>query len=255
VSILEKKYYSFAFDKKILDEFNNSIPERQRSRVLRNYILEQYKLPEDLSVLEFVPEIEEIQPFYFNQKSSDIIDFYVSQARDAGFKKINRSSIMRDVMKNIIEEKKEGMQQRKLKSTSFLVDKGVIGKLDQFIPEQDRIPTIERFILEEYQPPQENVELLKIRPDENEKYRVSMDEKVLNLLDDYVTQIGVKGITRTAVFRDVTRKLLQKLSNEKTETSKEMYLERKFKKVFQEYVQAVGEETVKEKVEQYFKQD
>lgn len=260
-----RERYLFTFDEKVLEKFNKKVPSYYYSRVIRDFLNEEYELPENLDTLLFVPDETKQKIIILDEKTNNLIDSLVNKANNTGVldKKVGRSHILRDVMKKIIHEKNEKLlsrlAKRKTKATSFFVEKGTIETLNKHISEQDVISTIEAFIVEEYQPPTIERQLLKEKPKEKELYRVNIDQNILNLLDDYAATLDVKGLKRSDIFRDATKQLVAKLTNkeekeEKEERSiEEMRLDKELKKVVSEYVQVAGVAKVKERINQYLK--
>lgn len=76
---------------------------------------------------------------------------------------------------------------------------------------RDRNATLERFILEEYEPKDLNYVMDKLR--EPEQMKVGMDIKAYEKLDSLVDKINKDGVNRTILFRDVVNQLVSKLSN------------------------------------------
>lgn len=245
------KRYSFNFEKQQLEQFNKIMASGKRSRVIRDYILEEYHLPEDIGQLAEVPAETLVYPFLLTEKASDMLDYFVEQAHQKGFVDVNRSSIMREVLIQVLSKQGNTPQKRMLKKATFLLEKGTLDLLDQYIDFNDRLPTIEKFILEDYQPPIENLEQLKVRPKESEKYRVDMDTVAMDKLDQVVNQVNIKGVKRTAVMRDVIHQFLKKLSQQQPN---EILLERQLKQTIEQYNEVAGPEKVKEVIEKYYRQ-
>lgn len=232
--------------------FKSLVDPSVQSKVLRNYILNDYQLPNDLSIInEGDKKGLKLGKFLFDEFTNKRLDELVAMVREAGYT-ANRSSLMRNIMSELISKLQKEVddslpKNRKLFHSSFYFEKGTKDVLEQFIPFRDRNVLIERFIIEEYEPTHGNHVLLD-KPIEPESMRVSMDEEAFNKLDHFVDVIQIKGISRTSLMRDAVLQLISKLS--KTDARK-LIAEKRLQSAILEYENTFGHELLAEKLEEY----
>lgn len=231
----------------------NMVNSSIQSKTLRNFILNDYKLPsnlEDLLKSESDKAELKIEKFYFDDNTNLHLDELVKRVKAKGFK-VNRSSLMRDIMKHMIENLKSSKQsishKRELKHSSFYFEKGTKNTLEQLISFRDRNAVIERFILEEYKP-SPGYSIILEKPLDVESMRISIDKEAFNRLDQFVNELGTKKITRTSLMRDVVKQLITKLSQT---DARKVIVEKKLDAAIVEYEKVFGTELLKEKLESY----
>ena len=78
--------------------------------------------------------------------------------------------------------------------------------------------------------------------------RISISEDAFDKLDQFVSEISTKGVTRTALMRDVVEKLIGKLS--KTDARK-LIAEARLQRSIKEYEQTFGHDVLRERLNQY----
>jgi hypothetical protein len=244
------KRLSFNFDEGVIEKFNSLVPEFARSRAIRNFLLKEYKLPEDINTLPLKIEGKnEVYPFIFNARSIEKLDSLVKDANRQGVIDVNRSVILRDVLYRLIERfTVQPFPPRKLKRNVFKVDYGTIEQLDKYIPGYERSLIIEDFILEGYEGPTVSAETLRQRPETNQDMNVSMDVTAFDVLGHYVDLIGTKGVTKAAIFRDVLQQLLKQLKNE---NPKKNEIETRFVNSLKEYKTVADPLEIKETFNKY----
>ncbi len=196
--------------------YKSLVESSVQSKVLRNYLLNEYQLPNDLTIFS-KPNVTGLKnaKFYFDQFTDEKLNNYVSYVKEKGFK-ANRSSIMRHVIGELIsklqgQNSKVSPVTREVKKVDVYFEKGTKAILENFINFRDRNATLERFILEEYEPKDLNYVMDKLQ--EPEQMKVGMDIKAFEKLDKLVDQINKDGVNRSVLFRDVVNKLISKLSN------------------------------------------
>lgn len=232
--------------------FKNMVDPSIQSKMLRKFILSDYKLPSNLEDLSKEPDKIQlkIEKFYFDDNTNLRLNELVNRVKEEGFK-ANRSSLMRDIMKQMIANLKTNEQvsptKRELKHSSFYFEKGTKDILEQLISFRDRNAVIERFILEEYKP-SHDLSLFLEKPLEVESMRVSIDKEAFNRLDQFVDEIGVKKITRTSLMRDVIMQLITKLSHT---DARKVIVEKKLNAAIAEFEEVFGHEVLKEKLGSY----
>ncbi|MED4456143.1 hypothetical protein [Metabacillus fastidiosus] len=239
---------SFSLYKGQAQTFKSLVHNSLQSKVLRNYILNDFELPSDLSFLSKQEKGEvKVEKFLFDEDTDTRLTKLVADIKKEGFK-ANRSSLMRHIMQQLIlkleksDSQYEGERERKF--ASFYFDKETLEVLGKYIPYGDRNAIIERFILEDYEPSSDQDELLK-RPSEPKSVRIGIASEAFHRLDKFVEDIGVKGITRTALMRDAVLQLISKISKS---DAKELIAERRLQNAVYEYEQTFGNETLKKRL-------
>jgi hypothetical protein len=220
-----------------------------QSKVLRNYILNDYQLPKDLGIIN-QGDKKGLKPekFLFDEFTNQRIDDLVASIRSAGYT-ANRSSLMRHIMDELLkklENSEDALpKNREVQHSSFYFEKGTKDVLEKYIPFRDRNAVIERFILEEYEPIHNN---FIDKPIEPESMRISMDEEAFRKLDHFVKEINTKGISRTALMRDVVLQLINKLA--KTD-SRKLIAEQRLENALYDFEETFGTEVLTERLEEY----
>lgn len=245
------KQVSFSLFPGQAEAFKSKVDPSVQSKILRNYVLNDYQLPDDLSIIN-EGDKKGLKPekFHFDENTDTRLNELVKTVREAGYK-ANRSSLMRHIMKNLLEklEKQDDLlpKEREIRHSSFYFEKGTKEVLEQFIPFRDRNAAIERFILEEYKPNHNRANFLD-KPEEPESMRISIAAKAFNKLDKYVKDIHTQGITRTALMRDAVEQLIGKLSNT---DARKLIAEKRLQKALQEFENTFGHDVLKERLEEY----
>lgn len=231
--------------------FKSKVDPSVQSKILRNYVLNEYQLPGDLSIInEGDKKGLKIEKFLFDENTNTRLNELVKIVREAGYK-ANRSSLMRHIMKQLLEklEKQNDSlpKERVVRHSSFYFEKGTKDVLEQFVPFRDRNAFIERFILEDYTPSHNRTALLD-KPEEVESMRISISAEAFSKLDRHVKEIQTKGITRTALMRDVVMQLIGKLS--KTDARK-LITEKRLQIALREFKNTFGNDALRERLEEY----
>ncbi len=245
------KQVSFSLFPTQAEEFKTKVNSSIQSKMLRNYILNDYQLPDDLSIInEGDKKNLKIEKFLFDEHTNDQINELVKTIREAGYK-ANRSSLMRNIMQQLIEKLQNQNEltskKREIRHSSFYFEKSTRDVLDSLVPFRDRNAVIEHFILEEYKPSNDKGALLE-KPQEVESMRISITVEAFNELDKHVSNIATTGITRTALMRDVVLQLIGKLS--KTDAHK-LIAEKRLQTAMKEYEMTFGDDVLRERLDGY----
>lgn len=115
------------------------------------------------------------------------------------------------------------------------------------MPFRDRNTTIERYSVEIYVSISKRESLLD-KPDEVETWRIGMAGTTFDKLDDFVNEVHPKGISRSALMRDVVMQLISQSAN--TDARKWM-TEIRLQKTLQEFENIWGATLLKERLEEY----
>ena len=246
------KQVSFSLFPGQVEEYKSLVEPSVQSKILRNFILNEYQLSNDLSIIN-EGDKKGLKPekFLFDEHTHERLNELVKNVRESGYK-ANRSSLMRHIMKQLIEKLKNPdvslPTKREIRHSSFYFEKGTREVLEQFVPFRDRNSAIERFILEEYKP-SHNLAFLLDKPEEVEPMRIGIATEAFSKLDEYVNEIKTKGISRTALMRDVVVQLIGKLSN--SDGSK-LITEKRLESAIKEFERTFGSEVLRERLEEEY---
>lgn len=245
------KRVSFSLYPGQANEYKAMVDDALQSRIIRNFIMNDYTLPKDLSVINKGEKKGlEVSPFRFDEFTDEKLNSLVEEVRKAGFK-ANRSSLMRHIMAQLIDKLKqqsgETAKDREIRHSSFYFEEGIKNLLEQYIPFRDRNAVIERFVLEEYKP-RTNSLILYEKPEQPESMRISMSGNAFDKLDQYVKEIKTKGVNRSSVMRDVVAQIISKLSNS---DAQKLIVETRLKQAIEEYRRVFGEEMLRETLSTY----
>ncbi|MBM7580818.1 hypothetical protein [Jeotgalibacillus terrae] len=245
------KRVSFSLSPEQTKQYKSLVEASLQSRILRNYTLNEYRLPDDLSVYHANARSGlKPFPFHFDEFTDERINALVTLVREQGFK-VNRSSLMSHILDELIEKLSHQAEDlpkaRDIRHSSFYFERGTREVIERLIPFRDRNSTIERFIIEEYQPRQTHSVLFE-KPVDPESFRVSIAADAFNKLDRFVNETEVKGLTRTALMRDVIEQLIAKLSNA---DARKLIAEVRLKHALEEYKIKFGEDVLQEQLQPY----
>ncbi|MGZ9869588.1 hypothetical protein ACU3L3_14310 [Priestia endophytica] len=253
------KQVSFSVSPNQVKKFKSLVDPTLQSKVLRNYILNEYELPSDLSIFN-KGDKQGLKPekFHFDEYAHERVNELVKQVRSTGHV-ANRSSLMRHALNQLIEklttDKGESVypSDREVRHLNFYFEKGTKDVLSEVVILKDRNATIERFILEEYKPNDNTREALD-KPLEAEQMRVSIASEAIEKLDKYVDEIKsnsreeIKGVNRTALMRDVVNQLINKLSHA---DARKLVAKRRLDRALDQYEEVFGYEVLREHLTQY----
>ncbi|SFQ86565.1 hypothetical protein [Priestia endophytica] len=253
------KQVSFSVSPNQVKKFKSLVDPTLQSKVLRNYILNEYELPEDLSIIN-KGDKQGLKPekFHFNEYADERVNELVKQVRSSGYV-ANRSSLMRHALNQLIEKLTTDNGEsvypadREVRHLNFYFEKGTKDVLSEVVTLKDRNATIERFILQEYKPNDHTGEALD-KPLEAEQMRVSIDSEAIEKLDKYVDEIKsnskeeIKGVNRTALMRDVVNQLINKLSHA---DARKLVAKKRLDRALDQYEEAFGYKVLREHLTQY----
>lgn len=248
------KQVSFSLLPRQAGTYKSLVDSSMQSKILRNYILHEYQLPEQLSIInEGDKKGLKLEKFLFDEPTNIRLNELVKYVRKNGYI-VNRSSLMRHILSQLITNLKKNStippKERAVRPLNFYFKKGTKEVLEQFVSFRNRNAVIERFILEDYKP--SDVQHLLDKPKELEQMRIGVDRTAIEKLDEFVENIAQKGVTRTALMRDVVEKIIAKLSN--TDTRK-LIAETRLQNALFEYEQAFGKDVLREQLYKYVTYD
>ena len=129
------KQYSFSFNPDVLEDFKKTLPVNKSKKMLKNYLLNEYELPESLDELLQAVSNPAIQPYWMTEEEINKIDRLIRQAKLKGYT-LNRSSIMRDIMKKLLEKYRDTpIQKSEQYRQRFKVPVGTKNRVSKLIKE------------------------------------------------------------------------------------------------------------------------
>ncbi|MFB4165626.1 hypothetical protein ACE1TI_17960 [Alteribacillus sp. JSM 102045] len=242
-----KKNVGFSLQPDVVKKIKTLVNRNQYSKNVRNFLHGQYTFPSN---------IEELAAFQHTKTSFDLLrldkdtvlllDEYVRRAKARGYNKANRSLIMRHVLAQFLKQLDEKSQEstKRIRRIPFYFQEGTSETLYHYISASDRNPMINQFILDEYKP-SNDTNKLRTRPTKTERFTVALEEESIQRMDQFVEEIGVKGVTRTALMRDAVDQLIESLS---TSTSNKIIVEQRLEASITEYKKVFGEKKLSEKL-------
>jgi metal-responsive CopG/Arc/MetJ family transcriptional regulator len=225
------------------------IDENKYSKIIRSFFHGQYELPKDIGELStFQKTNTAFEPIRLDEDTIRLLDEYVKRVKGQGGK-ANRSLIMRHAFSKLLKhlKEKEGFASTQRKRISFYFQKGTGETLYRYISHADRNTIINQFVLQEYRPSSDTATLRK-RPRETETFSIEMQKEAFDRLDQYVEEIGVKGVTRTALMRDAVAQLLNKLGKA---PSHKIIIENRLESAIRDYRETFGSSELREKLREY----
>lgn len=239
--------YSFSLPPELLVEFNKVIPPYRGKKIFRNFLLNEYQLPENIAELLKEDNVE-IQPYRMTDEEIDKINDLINQSALKGIR-VNRSVIMRSVIKEIINKYKASpIIISEQKAQRFKVPVGTISSLNKLLGSNaNRTFELSSFIMEDYVP--SNV-FPSVRNEQQEDLFLQTDIEVFEKLDDYAAEYNFKRGGRAKIFRDSVIQFIKTLENG---SPKKAQLDQKIKRVIEEYKQIENIDSIKENIEKYLK--
>ncbi|UOE95092.1 hypothetical protein [Alkalihalobacillus sp. LMS39] len=246
------KQTSFNLFEDQVKQYKNLVDKSVQSKILRNFILNDFMLPQDLSVvMEQGERNMKVELFAFDQDTNTKLNQLIKDIESQGFK-ANRSLLMRYILDQLIRKLETTdipVSERKVHLSSYYFEKGTKDLLNQFAVFRDRNLLIERFIIEEYKP-NKNITLLLEKPEDPEAIRIGISNNAIGILDEFVKELNVKGVTRTALMRDVCNQLIGKITNR---DAAKIIVDRRLVTVIKEYTEVYGQDNTIAKLKEYLK--
>lgn len=242
------KQYSFSFNPDALEDFKTILPVNKSKKMLKSYLLNDYDLPESLDELQQTVSNPAIQPYWMTEAEINKMDRLIKRANVKGYT-INRSSIMRDVMKNLIEKyrdnpiiKSEQHRQR------FNVPIGTKKRLSQLIEDGELTYELSSFIMDGYIP---SNDFPSMRNQEQEDINFKSDIEVFEKLDEISSEYGFKKGGRAKIFRDA---LIQFEALLQSNPPKKAALKQELKYILDEYKSVESVPVIQEEISKYLKE-
>lgn len=211
-------------------------------------MLNEYKLPEALNDLQGGADNEKvIQPYWMNEEEINKLELLVKQAKLKGVN-LNHSSIMRDIIKNLVERYRNSpLQKSEYSRQTFKVPVGTKKKLASLIVERELSYELSSFIMEGYIP-SNNFPSMRNQEQENLDFKSDLD--VFNKLDEVAEEYGFKK-GRAKIFRDALSQFEKSL---KLNPIKKATLKQELKYLLDEYKTVEDVSVILEEVSSYLKE-
>lgn len=242
------KQYSFSFNPNSLEEFKTVLPVNKSKKMLKNYLLNEYELPEALDELQQTVNNPAIQPYWMSEAEINKMNRLVKQAKTKGYT-INKSAVMRDVMKNLIEKHRDKpIQKSEQYRQRFKVPVGTKNRLSLLIEDGELTYELSSFIIDGYIP---SNDFPSMRNQEQEDLNFKSDIEVFEKLDEIASEYGFKKGGRAKIFRDA---LVQFEALLQSNPPKKAALKQELKYILDEYKNVENVPTIQEEISKYLKE-
>ncbi|KYD11454.1 hypothetical protein B4102_2182 [Heyndrickxia sporothermodurans] len=173
------------------------------------------------------------------------LDHLIKQAKTKDCS-INRSSIMRDIMKNLVEKYQNSpIQKSEQYRQTFKVPSGTKKRLSLLIEDGELTYELSSFIMEGYIP---SNDFPSMRNQEQENLNFRSDIEVFEKLDKISSEYGFKKGGRAKIFRDA---LSQFESFLQSNPPKKATLKQELKYILDEYKEVEDMKIIKEEISKY----
>lgn len=233
-----------------IEEYRKLVPSHLSKKKFRDFLLNNYKLPQELDLLtEKVTNMISC-PLRMNQNELTKIDYFVSQAWNKGVH-LNRSAIVRDIYKELITFYTNNPMPPLGKMTlqKFKVPAGTKEILAKLVDEGERTYELASFIMEEYKP---SNDFPSVRGVDLEELVFKTDSAVFEKLDNIADDFGFKKGGRAKIFRDAVVQFIKSYS---ANPPKKNQIETQLQKILEDFKGIENPEKIKEIVEEYLNDD
>ena len=242
------KQYSFSFNPDVLEDFKKTLPVNKSKKMLKNYLLNEYELPESLDELLQAVSNPAIQPYWMTEEEINKIDRLIRHAKLKGYT-LNRSSIMRDIMKKLLEKYRDTpIQKSEQYRQRFKVPVGTKNRLSQLIKEGELTYELSSFIMDGYVP---SNDFTSMRNQEQEDLNFKSDIEVFEKMDEVSSEYGFKKGGRAKIFRDA---LVQFEDLLQSNPPKKAALKQELKYILDEYKNVENVPVIQEEISKYLKE-
>lgn len=242
------KQYSFSFSPGLLGDFKKLLPANRSKKILKNYLLNEYQLPDQLDDLQEEVKDTVIQPYWMTEAEISKIDRLIQIAKVKGFS-ISRSSIMRDVMKNLVEKyRNTPIQKSKQHRQTFKVPCGTKERLSLLVDDGELTYELSSFIMDGYIP---SNDFPSMRNQDQEDLNFKSDLEVFEKLDEISEQYGFKKGGRAKIFRDALSQFETTLNSN---PPKKASLKKELKYLIDEYKNIEDRTVIQEEINKYLKE-
>lgn len=242
------KQYSFSFSPLMLEDFKKVLSANKSKKILRNFLLNEYELPESLSDLQQAVTDTVIQPYWMTESEINKLDRLIKQAKIKDYS-INRSSIMRDIMKDLIERYKNNpIKKSEQHRQTFKVPIGTKKRLSLLIQDGELTYELSSFIMEGYIP---SNDFPSMRNQEQEDLNFKTDIEVFDRMDEISSEYGFKKGGRAKIFRDALSHFETLLQSN---PPKKAALKQELKYILNEYKNIENVPVIQEEISKYLKE-
>lgn len=242
------KQYSFSFSPGMLEDFKKALPTNKSKKILKNYLLNEYELPESITDLQQAVNDTVIQPYWMTESEITKLDRLIKQAKIKGHS-ISRSSIMRDIMKNLIEKHRHNpIKKSEQHRQTFKVPAGTKNRLSLLIEDGELTYGLSSFIMEGYVP---SNDFPSMRNQEQEDLNFKTDIEVFDKMDEISSEYGFKKRGRAKIFRDALDQFEVSLQSD---PPKKAALKQELKYILDEYKNIENVPVIQEEISKYLKE-
>ncbi|WP_110925907.1 hypothetical protein [Bacillus massiliglaciei] len=239
------KQYSFSFTPDLLNDFKKALPVYKSKKILKNYLLNEYELPESLEQLQTPVNNIVIQPYWMTEEEIIKLDRLINEAKIKNFS-INRSAIMRDIMKILVEKYKDNpIQKTQQQRQTFKIPKGTKQRLSKIVEDRELTYELSSYIMDVYVP---SNKFPSMRNQEHEDLNIYTDIEVFEKMDQISNEYGFKKGGRAKIFRDALSQFEAALENN---PPKKSALKTELKFILEEYKSVEDIPTIKEEINKY----
>ena len=242
------KQYSFSIAVEVLEQFKEVLPVNRSKKILRNYLLNEYKLPETLEELQNKVEETIVQPYWMTDAEIARLDYLVYQCSEKGFS-VSKSAIMRDIISDLVQRYKDNpIAKSKQHRQTFKVPIGTKQRLSKLINDRSLTYELSSFIMEGYIP---SNDFPTMRNQEQEDLNFKTDIEVFDRMDEVSQEYGFKKGGRAKIFRDALKQFEQSIQSNPPRISA---LEQELKYLLKEYKDIEDVSVIREQVEKFLKE-
>lgn len=241
------KQYSFSFNPEILENFKKIIPVNRSKKILKNYLLNEYELPESLNELQRATSSTVVQPYWMTEAEINKIDHLIKQAQMKGYA-VNRSSVLQDLLKGLIEKYRNNpIQKSEQFRARFKVPTGTKKRLSLLIDDGELTYELSTFIMDGYVP---SNDFPSMRNQDQEDFNFQTDIEVFEKMDEIASEYGFKKGGRAKIFRDA---LFQLENSMQSNSPKKAALKQELQFILDEYKSIEDVSVIKEEISKYLK--
>ncbi|MFT9494582.1 MULTISPECIES: hypothetical protein [Bacillota] len=239
------KLYSFSLVPGEVEEFKKIIPPFKSKKIFRNFLLNEYVLPESLVELQKETSNPVVQPYRMTDAEINKIDLLIGQAKAKGHN-LSRSAVMRNIIQNLIDRYKDNpIQKSEQVRQTFKLPSGTKARIEKLVQDGSLTYELSSFIMDEYVP---SNDFPSMRNQEQEDLNFKSDKEVFDKLDEIASEYGFKKGGRAKIFRDA---LSQFESSMADNSPKKTILEQQLQKVIENYKEIENSEVIKESINKY----
>lgn len=237
--------HSFSLGNGTIEKYHSIIPVSKSKRIFKDFLLNDYELPNELDGLEVRGNDIEIHVMRLGAAEMSKIENLLLTAKNRGTE-ISKSALMRDIFKQLIATYEDkDLQPIEYHRQTFKVPVGTKERLSRLVKDRTRAYELSRFIMDEYKP---SNSFPSMRGKEQEGFDFKADINVFGKMDDIADEFGFKKGGRAKIFRDALTQFEQYL-NENPLLEKEVEL--KLQNVIEEYKHIEDKSVIKEKITKY----